>query len=484
MEESTQQKVLASAVRRYRRLRMLECFDPIDLESRPTPVQQDVLESVHKIQYRYVVAGNQSGKSQLGAREVAWIFEDNHPFWSRPARWGEEPLVMLVIGRTTKQVEEVLWRKISAFLNPSEYKTVSVGNTLQKVINTRNGNTIIFASHHADNEAREKLQAYVAHYVWIDEMPKSLALVEELHRRCQSRRGYFLATFTPKVRNDGIRKLVDASEPPHSRKWKMAMFDNPVLTEEDKEAILKTLEPHSESVRRTGLYGDWSAGEEAVYEFDGDVHVREPGPSYSPAWRHVESVDPAMSGKLGLTVWAENPDTGVWYCVQDEYITGCKAPSELVDRVQQRVKGRNIVRRVYDPHEPWYAGAAHIKGYTYMGVYNKSQRKHDLIKNLQTALGTKIFVAPWCDNLIDEFVSCRWSETADNKIVNGSKYHLLDSAQYFVDLIPPAEIKQQYITHDEWLREANKERKKREYDEQQRAKSKRKTWRIARRRAW
>jgi phage terminase large subunit-like protein len=106
-------------------------------------------------------------------------------------------------------------------------------------------------SHHSESEAREKLQGFVAHYVWLDEMPGSIDIIEELQRRVQSRHGYFLATFTPKVKNDEIKKLIEASKEPASKKYKMPMFDNPSLTQMQKDNIIQSLATYPEAQRRT-----------------------------------------------------------------------------------------------------------------------------------------------------------------------------------------------------------------------------------------
>ena len=454
-------QILAAALRRLEKLRVIECFDPNNLESRPTESQSEVLDDLGSIRYRYALGGNQSGKSQLGSREVSWLFNENHPNWERPTEWGEEPLQILVIGRTTKQVEEVLWKKIERFLEPGSWKAQRIGGVIQKVTHTGNGNTILFFSHHADNEAREKVQAFTAHYVWLDEMPKSYKLIEELHRRIQAKKGYFLATFTPKVINSEIRRLVDSSDGVFSRKYKLRMFDNPVYSEEDKKDILASLVSASKDYRQTILEGDWAVGEEMVYQITPEM-IQNPN-GYSKSWRHVESVDPATESKMGYTLWAEDPRTFVWYCIQADYITGLYDPVRIVEEMQERTRNYNIVRRISDPHEGWYLNRASAAGVrpTYMTPFAKNNgRKTELIKNLQHALSSgRIRVANWCEDLIEEFESCRWSERIDGKIINSSRFHLLDTAQYFVDLIPKPEKQVITGTWDQWLYESNEKRK-------------------------
>lgn len=449
-------KLLAAAVRRLERLEKSESFDPGNPTSRPTPAQQLILDDLGKISHRYLTAGNQSGKTRLGCREAHWIWTETHPVWKRPSSWGDETLLLLVVGRTSKQVEEVLWRNISSYSDPGEYHVHRVGGIIQKVTHRPTGNVIIFASHHADNEAREKLQAYVAHYVLCDEMPSSAKLFEELQRRIQARNGYFLATFTPKVVNAEIRKMVDAAQIPYAKRYRLSMLDNPIY-DGRKEGILASLSSFPESYRKTVLYGDWMAGDEQVYWFDYDRMVRTP-PDYSPTWRHFESADPASASALGLTIWAEDPNTAFWYCVWAEKIRGIAVPTELVGAVRERTARYNIIRRRSDA-APWYVSQAAAMGMIYETIYNKHHRKMELIKNLQEKMGTKLFLAPTCDELIQEFQECRWSESGEGKIVNHSIYHLLDSSQYFADDIPAPDRSQRAVPHHQWLYEANEKRK-------------------------
>lgn len=464
MDRAEEQRILAAAIRRRDRLALNKAFDANDPESRPTENQLKVIKDLEHISHRYVTAGNQSGKSQLGARETAWIFEENHPYWNRPKKWGDQALTLLVIGQTRTNIENSLWPKIEAFLDKGTYQVKKTGSTMESVTHKENGNKIIFLVHSANEQSRKNLQGFVAHYAWVDEMPVNYKIIEEIHRRVQAANGYFLATFTPKVRNDAIRKLVDSGKAPVSRRYKFSMFDNPVYAGREHE-IIESMKTYSEEYRNCLLYGEWTSGDLAVYQFNSDAMVEAPI-GYHPSWRHVESVDPAMTSKSGYTLWAEDPSSGVWYCVKAEYLGPVYAPREAVNLVMKAGQG-NIARRVSD-NEPWFIGMASEYGLTYMQVFDKIRRKNELIKNLQTALSDgKIKIAPWCTDLIEEFSSCRWSETQENKIVNSQSYHLLDSAQYFNDVKPApnpdaAPMNHYERIHHNWIKGKQEAAKKQE----------------------
>ena len=450
---------IAAAVKQLKRLQKQEAFDPYVPESRPTPMQQSIIDEFGQISRQYVIAGNQSGKSQTGARLLTWLITDTHPKWKRPEKWGQEPMQALIVGRTTKIIEDVLWRKIEPFLEEGTYKVIRIGNTIQRV-EMSNGNTMVFQSFENEDSARERVQGYSANFVWLDEMPHSFRLWDELHKRIIAKDGYFLATFTPLIQNNEIRKTVDSSQAPISRKYTFRMFDNPIYQDPSRQtAILKDMEHLPENVRETRLNGAWSVADKSVFHFAPEQMVRQPV-NYSPAWRHVEWSDPATESAHGLVIAAEDPATGHWHIIRAEYLRGIHVPERIFQAVLQRTNGLNIVRRVVDPAATWYIHTASEKGVTYLAPFDKNSRKMELIKNLQTALGTRLFIAPWCQDLIDELLSCQYSEAG--KIINGHRFHLLDAAQYGADLLPAFEGPKIIRTWDQELYEGNEKRKQSE----------------------
>lgn len=451
-------KILAAALSRLERLEKSDAFDPINLESRPTSKQQEVIEDFGKYKQYWIRAGNQSGKSQTMARILTWVLTDTYPNWKRPEEWGEEPILALVAGRTGKQIEESLLPKIRSYLEPGTYKEIRIGNIIQKV-ELNNGSRIVFQSLENPNVARERLMSYVAHITWVDELPPTLDLVREVLIRTQARNGYSLFSFTPTVVNVDIQQFVDHLQEPEGKVYRFHMLDNPLYLDPKRRAELLARYDHLPQHQKDAiLAGDWMQAEDQVYYFNYGTMVEMPD-GYSPLWRHVESVDPALKSALGLTVWAERPETGMWYCVMAEYVKGIYVPSELVEAVTNKLKHLNIVRRISDPHEVWYIQTAASMKFHYIGVHKKNDRKPELIKQLQEKLGSRIKISPGCQDLIQELQECRYSDRGDNKIINPSSYHLLDSAQYFADNIPKRE--QQIISSswDDWLYQQNDKRK-------------------------
>src|SRR5690242_20684951 len=142
---SREQQELAVALQHLEKLIRKESFDVINSTSRPTKMQQEVINDFGLIRQQWIRAGNQSGKSQTCARLITWVLQGGHPTWTRPVEWGDEPLLIVVAGRTGKQIQESLLPKLVSYLEPGTYKVVNVGNIVQSV-QMHNGDRIVFQS--------------------------------------------------------------------------------------------------------------------------------------------------------------------------------------------------------------------------------------------------------------------------------------------------------------------------------------------------
>ncbi len=464
------------------RAELSRVFDPSRPGSRPNAAQDAVFRDIGLIQYRYVVAGNQSGKSALAAREIAWILNRNHPSWVRPAAWGTGPLKIIIAGQDRKMMELELWQgKLRPFLDQASWREVRQGQALAHVEHRETGDLIIFISHADSSEKNRKhMQGYVAHYVWLDEMPASIKVLEELQRRVDSNDGFFLATFTPKFRNLAIKKLVEAVQPPVGKRYRMSKLDNPLFAEHRQREVDK-LAGHSDAYIAAVMHGDWMPGDGAIYEFVPELHGGMPE-DYNPGWRHVLVVDPATESKLGLTLWAEDPRVvpgtqtkelpagkRQWWCVRAEYVEGIYTPTKIILEVERRVTGVNIMERRADTAASWYIRQAADMpaphpSYTYLPVEHKNDvgAKDGFIRDFQQALGTDIRVADWCLPYIDEMQTYE-RDPDTGRIRAASKYHLIDSGHYFVQRIPPATHTYVYASWDDRVYQAHLLEEKRQY---------------------
>jgi hypothetical protein len=159
-------------------------------------------------------------------------------------------------------------------------------------------------------------------------------------------------------------------------------------------------------------------------------------------WRHVLSVDPGSNSPTGMGIFAEDPFTGNWYLMKCWYLTIAE-PNALVQKVKELSSPYNIVKRVVDSgYSSWFREIAKMHGMNFVYPPDKTHsRKMELIKQLQFALGGKLFItdSPDTQVFVDEVTSCHWADTENVKIAKASRFHVLDMAQYFVDLIPKFE---------------------------------------------
>jgi hypothetical protein len=239
-----------------------------------------------------------------------------------------------------------------------------------------------------------------------------------------------------------IKEHVESMGEPVGKKYTLRFVDNPAADAETIEARLQQIAHMPEHVQKTLLEGSWAQAENTVYNVT-DYAIQAPI-NYSPLWRHVLGVDPGLASKQGFVVAAEDPTTGRWYVIHSEAHDKIDDVDDAVQRVAEYVTTShvNIVKIAYDAAgNYWYRSARKhpvLSNYKIECPFNKNStsRREDMISAVQTAIGATLFVAPWNEELLEEFSSYSWSETQPGKIVKSQKYHLLDALRYMVDLLP------------------------------------------------
>lgn len=437
-------------------------FDAKDLASRPTPAQMSIIKSQKNV--HYIIGSNRSGKSQLGSRLVAWWFEGNHPYQERPKKWGDGPITILMVGRVGEQMDSELWaNKLELFLKPGSYKVIKSGNAISRVEHKTNGNRIIFISHHDADTARQKAQAYTAQVVWLDEMPTKVGVLNELRARVLDSGGFLYCTFTPLLRNNEIRKVVDKKSK-RAQKWFISVLDNPKFSADEKQDIIEEFRAisASEAEFEARLYGKWMLMDTAVFLYDSERNW-EKAPDYDPRiWPHVIIVDPAASGMAGLTVWAREPQRDIWYCVLAKYIKG-DAFSRMVPEIEKMIEPFNVIKRCCDCNPSGFYKEAQAQGIKYHPITDKAFNKENMIDACNQHLREhKVFLSPGSELLADELMTCARSEDNPDRILKASKYHTADTFRYFVYMKPKFETIKAEPRPEERVRQAWKERLKEE----------------------
>lgn len=387
-----------------------------------------------------------SGKSQLLRKTIAYFLAEGMPDipYKRQENW-EGPLLGLLTGKNHKQVSESLIPGILAFFNEDEIKVVKNANYTEKLIHRKTGNQVLIFVHEQALQARERIQSFTAHCAWVDELPSAnggYKLLEEITARVMVLKGQVFMSFTPKMLNIAIKQMIEALEPPVGRKYKLAFVDNPALDNESISTRLQQIAHLPEHMQKTLLVGDWMQGENTVYHLT-DYVIQSPI-NYHPLWRHCVGIDPALSSAQGVVIAAEDPTTGRWYVIYSEKQDKITDVDDAVQRVANLIvqKAINVTKIIYDSAGTyWYMGARKhpvLKNYKIEKPWNKNatSRREDMLSAVQTAIGSTLFVAPYNEDLIEEFNNYSWSETVPGQIVKSQKYHLLDALRYLVDCLP------------------------------------------------
>ena len=420
-----------------------------------------------------------SGKTQTVTRQASWWLQNKHPYIPARKEWGDK-FNILVVGRTTTILTEELWEnKISKFLEPSSFRVKRGSSGVETVTDLNTGNKLIFMSHHDAKNAREKVQGFTSPIVILDEMPDDPSLVTELIMRTITNNGIFIAAFTPLVENEGIRKIVDDKSNPNQIRYTFRPEDNPhiirtfgSIDEYDKEIKSKCA---SEAEYRARRFGEWyySSGR-VVRAFEPETHKRPLPKGYSNyGWRHVMVVDPAASGLAGISIWAEDPNSLAWYNVYAKKEQG-DAAYDLVKTIESIAANFNVVERWCDCNPAGFYREAHRQGVKYFSISDKMDRKAITIDKLNEYIATgRIYLTPASEELEEEFLNCKWKENTSDKIVHSSKWHLIDTARYFVDKMPkPLREPVQYDTMRQAIKQeyTKQEQKKTELAQQQKQK--------------
>jgi hypothetical protein len=423
--------VLLEKQKRYRRHLRL-AFDAKDLSSRATPKQNEILRAPPGV--HYIVASNRAGKSQMGARIVAWHFNNDHPFHQRPTKWGNGPITILMVGRVGEQMESELWaNKIEPFLEPGSYHIHKPSANIAHIQHKENKNKIIFISHHDPEAAREKAQAYTAQIVWLDEMPSKVGVLNELRARVFDSDGWMYCTFTPLIKNVEIVKMIDTPSE-RATKWFISVLDNPKFADKTEAQIIEEFRAlsASESEFQARMYGKWMTSDHNVFSYDSERNFRNPV-AYEPhIWPHTMVVDPAASGLVGVTIWAREPTKDVWYCMMAKTLNG-SAFSTMIPELENIAKPFNIVRRICDCNPSAFYHEAQVQKISYVAVADKKNNKENSIDLANMALATQdVFLTDGAQILIDELVRCQRSETNPDRIIQASTYHTADTFRYFL----------------------------------------------------
>ena len=447
--------------------KLTACFVATDLNSK---ARGTVLEAQRDGAHRgqWIIAANSVGKTAYGAREIAWHFLGAHPYKPRLPEWGDQPLLLIVSSKTTQIIQQEIWINKLKPLIAGEYVIDKEDRECVRLIsNPKNGNRIKFVVHNDAFHARERLQGFTAHVAWIDEMPDDSSYISEMLMRLRAGdvlrkeaplAGYFYCTMTPLVESDGVKALVESASYPF-KKYVFKLEDNPFYegwsSDELDVYIRQRCQDDVEfQARRHGL---WYYSSERVFGGYNPEKNRTAIPfPYLPSLQHALVVDPAASGKVGVSLAVLAPSQSavagapgkpstyedVWWIVASKKLEGAAA-SLLVAQIEKEfVTDRGVYvtedGRICDCAPSGFYKEALVQKIPYRPYRQKNDKKKESIEDVNKAFYNGLLMladTPETEELHKELLSAKWKEN-ETEIKNSHKYHCADTARYLYIMRP------------------------------------------------
>lgn len=322
-----------------RRYRAIDFF-------RAYPKQQEFFDASFGHNERLLSAGNQQGKTQAGAVEMAYHLTGEYPDDWLGRRW-DRPVYAWACGESALLVRDVQQAKLcgepgleeafgtgfipkAAFIGkPSlargiidAYDTIHVRHKSSGV------STLKFKSY---EQGRAKFQGKPVDLVWCDEEP-IMDVYSECLARIAATDGSIYTTFTPLK---GITELWQRFlETNKKDRYRVIMAVKDALHFDTPEKIAKLLERYPAHEHATRLSGMPMMGEGRVF-LTADQSIAEPILTYIPPhWTKLWSIDFGIGHPFGCTLQAWDRDNDVIH-VLDAWRIADQTPLQHAVRMKQ-----------------------------------------------------------------------------------------------------------------------------------------------------
>jgi phage terminase large subunit-like protein len=320
-EELVRRYQAAKAAVERRRFHAKDFFEPYRK-------QQDFLDAGAKYNERLISAGNQLGKTTVGAFEAACHLTGEYPSWWRGRRF-QEPVnawaASINAEKTRDGVQAQLCGKPgvpeefgtgmipkAAFLErPSLRHGTHAAFDTARIRHASGGISILkFKSY---DQGEDSFQSETLHFIWNDEEPPERVYSEELPRIAKHD-GIIFITFTPLKGVTAVVRRYLYEPGPNRIVVKMGIYEVGHYTKERADAILAAYPDHERAARG---FGDPMLGEGAVFTTSrGNLLVPAPqgGLLNVPLhWRKLWGIDFGVGHPFGAVLTAWDQDTDIFY---------------------------------------------------------------------------------------------------------------------------------------------------------------------------
>jgi len=439
------------------RSRVLRVFIPEKPNAVPFEAQIKFLKD--KNLSKIARCGNRAAKTFTCMRDLAWKITRTHPYRQdynvlnlKDKNWqkkldepdyeekylASKPRTHWIVGPTYDFVNQTMWGMYLEKMIPQWFIS-DIKWTNQKNLDTvyfKNGDVLKCKTYAQQDTTK---MGYVVDNVYIDEMPPDVMVITELVVRTFDCDGQITMGFTSLVQNDEIKEYVDkyCDEGTMSlHQW--SIYDNPwyVDNPERMKRVIAEYKNMSEEERNARLQGHWYQDKPDKAVFEGiDPEIVEDFP-IPPHWRQVRFTDPAAH-VTGHAIFAEDPDTGTWYCTHGSEITWGKiAKAEDILGVIESLKPTpyfKYLHSVYDNAEAWFGAYGAIYGYKPCLLKNREAAQ----MQTRNAIGNKRlkFFRIGAAEAVKQFLGYRHKPDGSGKVIK-KKDHILDCIMYFCREIP------------------------------------------------
>lgn len=287
-----------------------------------------------------------------------------------------------------------------------------------------------------DERAEAKIRGATFAGAYVDELtiiPESVFRM--LISRCAMGEARIFATTNPDSPYHWA-KVSFLTDNPDVLTWKFTLFDNPELTDKDREFLTRQYK---------GLWfqrfieGIWVQAEGSVYDFFNDqTHVIDYPPTQAATY--FAGIDYGTTNPCAFVLIGHNPSVFPNLWVEKEYYYDSKVhqrqktDAEYCDDLKAFLKGYNVSHIYVDPSAVSFRIQARKEGIE--GLYEAKNEVLDGIRVVSRMIDDgKLKITRHCKNLIKEFGSYVWDSKALMQGVDKPKKtndHLLDALRYAI----------------------------------------------------
>lgn len=288
---------------------------------KPYAKQREFLKAGAAFSERLLIAGNQNGKTHIGAYEVACHMTGRYPDWWNGRRFAK-PTRGWIAGETSLVVRDVQQKKLcgepgveAAFGSgmvpkdlftdkPSLARGITDAYDTIQVRHVSGGVSV--ARFKSYEQGRQKFQGETLDWLWFDEEPPMDIYSEGLTRTAATR-GICFMTFTPlQGPTEVVNRFLDEPSPYRST-ITMTIEDAEHIPPEERERLIASWPAHEREARAKGVP---MLGSGRIFTAPEDSIVEEPLSVIPPFWHKLGAVDFGIDHPFGfvLILWDKDAD--------------------------------------------------------------------------------------------------------------------------------------------------------------------------------